>query len=372
MPAAMPGGLEAGGSGDGHGATPFTGRPVDSARPSAMFADWMAAPAVPFTRLSTAVTTTTRPARLVDREAHERGVRAEHVGGARELPGGQQLHEPLARVGVLPGGADCRGIRAGHDAVPSRWRGCRATSARCTGVNEIVGAAAPAQRSACVISGMCRCTPPTEYGFAEPRISLAEQVRLQALARARRADREHRDEVAVLDDAGADAGGERQGDGRGVAAGRGDAARSREPVALRARQPRQLGHAVGPGAVEVAAVERRPVGRALEAVVGAAVDDERVGVELGGDRSGCAVRQREEHDVVAGERLGRRLLQREVRVGAQVRLHGDERLAGVRVRRDGAHLEVGMVGEEAQDLPSGIAGRAGNGDGVRHGIHLRV
>ncbi len=120
----------------------------------------------------------------------------------------------------------------------------------------------------------------------------------------------------------------------------------------------------------VAAVERRPVVGPLEPVVGAAVDDEGLGRELGGDGTGCPVRQREEDDVVPGERLGRGLLQREVREGAQVRLHGDERLAGVRVRRDGAHLEVGMVGEEAQDLPSGIAGRAGNGDGVRHGSTL--
>ena len=55
-----------------------------------------------------------------------------------------------------------------------------------------------------------------------------------------------------------------------------------------------------------------------------------VGRELGGDRAGRAVRQREEDDVVAGERLGRGLLQREVRERAQVRLHGDERLPGVR------------------------------------------
>ena len=197
-----------------------------------------------------------------------------------------------------------------------------------------------------------------------------EQVRLQAPAGARRPDREHRDQVAVLDHARPDAGGQRQGHGRRVAAGSGDAAGPREPVALRARHARQLGDAVAPRAVVVAAVERRPVVGPLEPVVGAAVDDEGLGRELGGDGSGCPVRQCEEHDVVAGERLGRGLLQREVRVGAQVRLHRDERLAGVRVRRDGAHLEVGMVGEEAQDLPSGIAGRAGNGDGVRHGSTL--
>src|SRR5690606_39065147 len=53
---------EAGGGGDAHGATPFTVRPRCSGRPSAMLADWIAAPAVPLTRLSIAETTTTRPA----------------------------------------------------------------------------------------------------------------------------------------------------------------------------------------------------------------------------------------------------------------------------------------------------------------------
>src|SRR5699024_4969224 len=51
---------ESGGRRDAHGATPSTGRAVVSSRPSARVIDWMAAPAVPFARLSTAVTTTTR------------------------------------------------------------------------------------------------------------------------------------------------------------------------------------------------------------------------------------------------------------------------------------------------------------------------
>src|SRR5690606_32158780 len=45
---------------DAHGATPFTERARSSGRPSAMFMDWTAAPAVPLVRLSTAVTTVTR------------------------------------------------------------------------------------------------------------------------------------------------------------------------------------------------------------------------------------------------------------------------------------------------------------------------
>ena len=73
-----------------------------------------------------------------------------------------------------------------------------------------------------------------------------------------------------------------------------------------------------------------------------------------------------------GEDLGRRVLQRQVGERAQVRLVRDERLAGVRVRRDGADLDVGMIGEEAEDLATRIAGCAGDGDRVRHGFYLMV
>ncbi len=59
------------GCGDAHGHAPFIVSQGDSrrdsvdergpsGRPSAMFMDWMAAPAVPLTRLSSAATTTTR------------------------------------------------------------------------------------------------------------------------------------------------------------------------------------------------------------------------------------------------------------------------------------------------------------------------
>ena len=52
-----------------------------------------------------------------------------------------------------------------------------------------------------------------------------------------------------------------------------------------------------------AAVEPLPLGRVAEPEVGAAVDHERVVAEPGGEGTGLAVRQREEHHVVAGERL---------------------------------------------------------------------
>ncbi len=62
-PGRDPGGLEPGGRRHAHGATPSIGSPMVSGRPSAMFADWMAAPAVPLPRLSRALVATARPAR---------------------------------------------------------------------------------------------------------------------------------------------------------------------------------------------------------------------------------------------------------------------------------------------------------------------
>ena len=56
-----PGGPEARGGGDAHGATPAMLRPAVSARPSAMLALCTAWPAAPLLRLSIALTTMTRP-----------------------------------------------------------------------------------------------------------------------------------------------------------------------------------------------------------------------------------------------------------------------------------------------------------------------
>ena len=107
-------------------------------------------------------------------------------------------------------------------------------------------------------------------------------------------------------------------------------------------------------------------------MVRAGVDHEgRVGERLG-VLAGLPVRQGEEDDVVAREDLGRRVLQREVRERAQVRLVLDEGLSRVRVRGDGADLDVGMCGEDAEDLAARIAGCAGDGDRICHGFHLRV
>ena len=98
--------LEPCGCGDAHGATPFTVRARSSGRPSAMFMDWMAAPAVPLTRLSTAVTTTTRSAARSIARPISAVLAPSDVGGAGEAALGQQLHEGLVGVRALPRLAD--------------------------------------------------------------------------------------------------------------------------------------------------------------------------------------------------------------------------------------------------------------------------
>jgi hypothetical protein len=57
---------------------------------------------------------------------------------------------------------------------------------------------------------------------------------------------------------------------------------------------------------------------------------------------------------------------------AEVRLVIDERLTGVGVRGDGADLDLGVSGEQAQDLASRVSGCAGDGDGEGHDFHLIV
>ena len=53
-------------------------------------------------------------------------------------------------------------------------------------------------------------------------------------------------------------------------------------------------------------------------------------------------------------------------------MHGGERDARIAVRGHRGDLEIGMRGEEAKELASGVAARAGDGDGVGHGGYLRM
>jgi hypothetical protein len=98
-------------------------------------------------------------------------------------------------------------------------------------------------------------------------------------------------------------------------------------------------------------------------VVCAAVDHEGSLGQGSGDLPRLAVRQGEEDDVVAGEVLGCRLDEVEVREGAQVRLQRDERLPRVLERGDRGDRELRVPGEQAQELTPGIAASAGDGNG---------
>ena len=74
------------------------------------------------------------------------------------------------------------------------------------------------------------------------------------------------------------------------------------------------------------------------------------------------MRQREEDDVVAGERLEVGLLEHPVGERHQVRLQRAERLAGVGRAGERADLDLGVTEQEAQQLASGVPAGSGDGD----------
>ena len=110
---------------------PTVGSPVVSGRPRARLAHWMAAPAVPLVRLSTARDGDDPPGALVERDLDLHHVAAEDVRRPRPLPLGQQAHERLVGVRLLPRGADLGRRRArggpggagGEDAARHRREG---------------------------------------------------------------------------------------------------------------------------------------------------------------------------------------------------------------------------------------------------------
>ncbi len=215
-----------------------------------------------------------------------------------------------------------------------------------------------------MISGVCRCVPPTAYADADPMISLAMSSGFAALPAPEVPTARIATRSSGSIDPALNGGGEAESDGCDVAARNRDARRTDEVLALGAAAlQRQLGKPVRPRAEVVAAVERRPRGRVGEPVIGAAVDDEGRRIQLGGQLPRLAVRQRQEHDVVPGEVLGRRVDEHEVGERAQVWLHARQRLAGVRERRHRGDVELGVGCEQSQNLTAGIAACACNGDG---------
>ena len=212
-----------------------------------MFMDWMAAPAVPLTRLSTAVTTTTRfAARSIARPIS--AVLAPSTSAVRgNSPCGQQLHERLVAVRGLPRAADVgvrrtrrdRRRRGREDAARHRHedgregdadafvRALRVSSRGRASETATAPRRAPGGSRGC--AGACRRR---RTGSRVPRISLARRFVLRLLPAPDGPDGEHRDDVGRVDDPGRDAGREAQAHGRRVAAGRGDAGRADEPLAL--------------------------------------------------------------------------------------------------------------------------------------------
>ena len=148
------------------------------------------------------------------------------------------------------------------------------------------------------ISGVCRWSAAHPVRGERAHHLGAEQVRLERLARpGRAADR--RDDDLGRGQSGRERREQREARRRRVAARYGDAARAAQRVAGAG----QLREAVRPRARVLAAVPARPGRGVGEAVVGTAVDHDDVVAERCGQLGGAAVRQRQEDDIVARERL---------------------------------------------------------------------
>ena len=128
----------------------------------------------------------------------------------------------------------------------------------------------------------------------------AEQVRLEAPARAGRAAGRDDDDVLGFEQAGHEPGRQRQRAGGRVAPWDRDPGGALQLVPDDPAADRQLRQPVGPGAGVGGSVERLPRLGVGEPVVGTAVDDDGVLGQLGRQLGGRAVRQGEEDDVVTG------------------------------------------------------------------------
>ena len=115
------------------------------------------------------------------------------------------------------------------------------------------------------------------------------------------------------------------------------------------------------------AVPALPVGGLGQAEVGAAVDDDGGVGQLFGDDGGVAVRQAEEHDVVAAQGLGVGGVEDAVGKREQVGMEFAEPRAGVATGGEctddePAVLVGGMPEEQTQDLAPRVPARPCDGD----------
>ena len=121
--------------------------------------------------------------------------------------------------------------------------------------------------------------------------------------------------------------------------------------------------------VRLAVPARVHVGRQPE--VGTEIDRVADVIEQAGQqRLARAVRQRAEHEVEAGEVGGGERRVPQVLVGAeQPRVQLPDGRARVAVGRDVHDLDLGVAGQEAQQLGPGIAGPAHDSRSIRHGAY---
>ena len=157
-----------------------------------MLADWMAAPAVPLTRLSRAVIGDDATRRLVDGETDERGVGAQRVRGAREFArrAARARTARPRRPPRRPRGRSRRSRPAASLAVEvARMPRDIGTS---IGVNETVDARAARDGQVLVdLRGVPMGAADGVRGRRAQDLA-GDQLRLRGLARARRADGEDR------------------------------------------------------------------------------------------------------------------------------------------------------------------------------------
>ena len=209
------------------------------------------------------------------------------------------------------------------------------------------------------------------------------QVGLEGLARPGVADGEDGGDLAGVDEFGGDAGLGGQGHGGDIASGHGDPPGGGQQAALRAGLAlavvQELGHAVGPGAGVLGAVEGAPGGGVGQAVVGPAVDEEggaagarRAGLQGGRDLAGGAVRQGQDDDVVIGQALDVGGLDGAVRQGDEVRVVAAQDRSGRGPGGQGADLDAGVGRQEAEDLAPRVSGRTGDRCCPRHAGSIRA
>jgi len=196
----------------------------------------------------------------------------------------------------------------------------------------------------------------------------AQQVRLGCLAGTRGAGGGGDGDVLAGDQSVSQCRQQGKGDVGRVAARYRDLLGRRELGAL-AGQFRQ---AVGPGSGMLAAVELRPLRGIDEPEVGSAVDHQRVGAQLGGDRRGCAVRQRKEDDVVPGQVVGGGVEHLAVGQLWQIRQVLTELRTRIGVRRQVSDGQLGVRSSETQDLAARITGAACHRYRIRHAHNYAV